>query len=101
MDCPGGIKADKCMEVHGIGMIAVTKESETVFEGSLTGEGIDDPISVVVIVDTADSSALVCILKQIVLFEGFSYLYLVVIVLKHLCVIFLIGQFQSSCLSTL
>ena len=75
MDCPGGIKADKCIEVHGIGMIAVTKESETVFEGSLTGDGIDDPISVVVIVDTADSSALVCILKQIVLvlFEGFSY----------------------------
>ena len=64
MDCPDGLKADKCIDVRGIGMIAVTQESNTtVYEGTLTGEGIDDLISVVVIIKPGDKSPLVCIFK--------------------------------------
>ena len=63
MDCPAGFKADKCIDVEGIGMIAVMQQSATVYEGTLTGEGIDDSISVVVIHNPEDKSALVCIFK--------------------------------------
>ena len=45
-------------------MIAVTQESETVYEGTLTGEGIEDSISVVVIINPDDKSALVFIFKR-------------------------------------
>ena len=51
------------MDVAGIGMIAVLQESATVYEGTLTGEGIEDSISVVVIINPEDKSALVCIFK--------------------------------------
>ena len=61
MDCPDGLKADKCIDVGGIGMIAVLQESATVYEGTLTGEGIEDSISVVVILNTDGKPALVCI----------------------------------------
>merc|ERR1719510_1147203 len=40
-------------------MLAVTKETETVYEGTFTGEGIEDPISVVVILNPEDKSALI------------------------------------------
>jgi len=59
MDCPDGLKANKCIEVVGLGMIAVTQETETVYEGIFTGEGIDDQISVVVILNPEDKSALI------------------------------------------
>jgi len=59
MDCPEGVKANKCIDVGGIGMIAVTQESDTVYEGTLTGEGIDGSISVVVILSPGGKSALV------------------------------------------
>ena len=47
-------------------MIAVTQESETVYEGSLTVDGEDEPYSVVVIYQPDENSLLVNILKQIV-----------------------------------
>ena len=63
MECPDGLKADKCIDVGGIGMIAVLQTSATVYEGTLMGEEIDDSISVVVIHNPEDKSALVCIFK--------------------------------------
>ena len=59
MDCPDGVKAEYCLHVEGIGMIGVTHISETVFEGTLTGDALDEPISVVVILNQEDNSALV------------------------------------------
>ena len=47
-------------------MIGVEAVSETVFEGSLTGDAIDEPISVVIIHNPEDSSALVCFFKHVV-----------------------------------
>ena len=44
-------------------MIAVLQTSATVYEGTLMGEGIDDSISVVVIHNPEEKSALVCIFK--------------------------------------
>ena len=64
MDCPDGLKANKCIDVVGLGMIAVTQETETVYEGTFTGEGIDDPIFVVVILNPEDKSALVCVIER-------------------------------------
>ena len=64
MECPDGLKANKCIDVRGLGMIAVTQETKTVYEGTFTGEGIEDPISVVVILNLEDKSALVCIIEK-------------------------------------
>jgi hypothetical protein len=63
MDCPDGVKAEYCVQVEGIGMIGATQISETVYEGTLTGEAMDEPISVVVILNQEDNSALVCIFE--------------------------------------
>ena len=63
MDCPDDLKADKCINVERIGIIAVTKKSETVYEGTLTGEENGYSISVVVIIKPEDKSVLVCIFK--------------------------------------
>ena len=63
MDCPDDVKAEYCVHVEGIGIIGVTRVSETVSEGALTGEGIDLPISVVVIQNPEETSALVCIFE--------------------------------------
>jgi hypothetical protein len=59
-------------------MIAVTQESETVYEGSLTVDGEDEPYSVVVIYQPDENSLLVNILKQIVfiLIESVFYKFL-------------------------
>jgi hypothetical protein len=44
-------------------MIAVTQESETVYEGSLTVDGEDEPYSVVVIYQPDENSLLVNIFE--------------------------------------
>ena len=43
--------------------VEALKDSETVFEGSLKSDAIDEPISVVIILNHEDNSALVCIFE--------------------------------------
>jgi len=88
IDCPEGGKAEYCLEVKGIGMIEVEVVSETVFVGTLTAVGVDEPIPVVVIHNPEEDSALVCIFEIDCLRTGYYEIcYPCAIILIFLCIV--------------
>ena len=85
MDCPDGNRTEYCLRVEGIGMLGVTHISETVYEGTLTGDAINEAISVVVIRNPEGNSALVCIFETDLIRTDSTFYY----IFSTLCTIFM------------